>query len=70
MAILLVKCPHTDRPFSTGIEIHGAETLTNLPDVCSRINCPECGLEHVWWTSESWLEDRLEVPSPKDERLN
>ena len=38
MAILLVKCPHTDRPISTGIEIHDAETLINLPDVCSRIN--------------------------------
>jgi len=48
MAILLVKCPHTDRPISTGIEIHDAETLINLPDVCSGINCPECGLEHVW----------------------
>ena len=65
MAILLVKCPRTDRPISTGIEIHDAETLINLPDVCSRINCPECGLEHVWRTREARLEDR--VPPPKNE---
>ena len=67
MAVLLIKCPHTDRPISTGIEIHDAETLTNLPDVCSRINCPECGLEHVWRAREAWLEDRVEIPPPKDE---
>jgi len=67
MAVLLIKCPHTDRPISTGIEIDGAETLAKLPDVLSHVKCPECGLEHAWWTREVWLEDRLEIPPPKDE---
>jgi hypothetical protein len=20
------------------------------------VNCPDCGLEHAWWTREAWLE--------------
>jgi hypothetical protein len=67
MAVLLIKCPHTDRPISTGIEIDGAETLANLPDVLSHVKCPECGLEHARWTREAWLQDLLEVPPPKEQ---
>ena len=67
MSILLIKCPHTDRPISTGIEIDSAETLAKLPDVLSHVKCPECGLEHTWWTREAWLEEFAEVSPPKDE---
>jgi hypothetical protein len=69
MAILLIKCPHTGRPISTGIEVYSAETLAKLPDVLSHIKCPECGLEHAWWTREAWLQDRVEVP-PAEGGLN
>jgi hypothetical protein len=61
MAVLLIKCPHTDRPISTGIEVD-AETFAKLPDILSYMKCPECGLEHAWWTREAWLENRVEVP--------
>jgi hypothetical protein len=57
MATLLIKCPHTDRPISTGIEVD-PETLANLPNILSHVKCPECGLEHAWWTREAWLEER------------
>ena len=63
MAFLLIKCPHTERAISTGIEIEGAQTLAMLPDVLSYQKCPECDLEHVWWTREAWLEPELQVPS-------
>ena len=33
MAVMLIKCPHTGRPISTGIELYGSETLARLPDV-------------------------------------
>jgi len=66
MAVSLIKCPHTDRPISTGIELD-AETFAKLPDILSYMKCPECGLEHAWWTGEAWLEDRAEIPPPKDE---
>jgi hypothetical protein len=64
MAVLLIKGPHTDRPVSTGIELD-AETFAKL--LLSYTKCPECGPEHAWWTREAWLEDRVEVPPPKDE---
>jgi hypothetical protein len=67
MAVLLIKCPHTNRPISTGIEIDGAETLAKLPDVLSDVKCPECGLEHAWWKREAWLEERVEVLPAEDE---
>jgi hypothetical protein len=66
MAILLIKCPHTDRTVSTGLEVD-AHTFTNLPDILSYLTCPECGLEHAWWTREAWLEEQVEVSPPKDE---
>ena len=51
MGSLLIKCPHSGRPISTGIEIE-ADSLLNLPDVLSHVKCPECRLEHAWWTRE------------------
>ena len=46
MGILLIKCPLSGRPISTGIEIE-ADSLLNLPDVLSHVKCPECRLEHA-----------------------
>jgi hypothetical protein len=63
---LLIKCPHTDRPISTGIEVD-LQTFAKLPDVLSHLKCPECGLEHAWWTREAWLEEVDPVgPSDKE----
>jgi len=67
MAVLLIRCPHTGRAISTGIELDSAETLARLPDVLSRLKCPQCDLEHAWWTREAWLEDRVELSPRKDE---
>jgi hypothetical protein len=66
MSILLIKCPHTGRPISTGIEVD-ADTFAALPDVLSYLTCPECGLTHAWWTREAGLEEAVEVGPPKDE---
>jgi hypothetical protein len=69
MAVLLIKCPHTDRPVSTGIELD-AETFAKLPDILSYMKCPECGLEHAWWTREAgwkteWKFHRLRTKRHK-----
>ncbi len=34
MAVLLIKCPYTDRPIPTGIEVD-PESFANLPDILS-----------------------------------
>jgi hypothetical protein len=63
MAILLIKLPHTGRPISTGIEID-PDSFANLPEVLSYMKCPECGLDHAWWTREAWLGEAVEVAAP------
>ena len=66
MSILLIRCPHTGRPISTGIEL-APDAFDSLPDVLSYLTCPECGLQHAWWTREAWLEESVEVSPTKDE---
>jgi endogenous inhibitor of DNA gyrase (YacG/DUF329 family) len=66
MGVLLIKCPQTGKPVPTGIEVD-PKSFANLPDVLSYLKCPECGLDHAWWTREAWLEDQVEAPPPKDE---
>jgi hypothetical protein len=56
MATLLIMCPVTDSPISTGIETDQS-SVDRLPDVLSRTRCPKCGREHVWWPREAWLSD-------------
>jgi hypothetical protein len=66
MGILLIKCSHTGRPVSTGIEVD-QESFLALPDTLSYLACPECGLSHAWWTREAWLEEVAEVTARDDE---
>jgi hypothetical protein len=66
MSILLIRCPNTGKPISTGIEL-APDAFAALPDVLSYLTCPECGLEHPWWTREAWLEEAVEVSPTKDE---
>ena len=66
MAILLIKCPHTHRPISTGIETD-PQSFAALPENLSHVKCPQCGLEHAWWTREAWLEDAGEIGPPDKE---
>jgi hypothetical protein len=55
MAVLLIKCPHTGKAISKSFEID-PDSFAELPDVLSHVKCPNCGLEHAWWTREAWLE--------------
>ena len=56
MPQLMIKCPHTARPVSTGVEVENAQ-LEQLPDVPMQVNCQACGMTHSWWKRESWLAD-------------
>jgi hypothetical protein len=66
MGILLIKCPHTGRPISTGIEVD-QKSFLSLPDTLSYLTCTECGLVHAWWTREAWLEEAVAIEPPEDE---
>jgi hypothetical protein len=56
LGIVMVRCPKTGRELSTGIEMDAA-SLEQLPDIRSKIECPVCGVEHVWSTREAWLDN-------------
>jgi len=67
-AVLLIKCPHPNRPISKASRCM-AETLARLLDVLSHLKGPECGLEHAWWTREAWLQDEGKMSAPEDEAV-
>jgi hypothetical protein len=56
----MIKCPYRGQSVSTGIEVDPS-TFDQLPDTLILSRCPLCGLEHVWWKREAWLE---ELPPP------
>ena len=56
MGLLMIVCPNTGQPISTGIETD-EYSLDQVPDVLARTRCPLCGLDHSWWKREAWLAD-------------
>jgi hypothetical protein len=61
MGALMITCPTTGQPISTGIETD-EYSLRQIDDVPARTHCPFCGLDHIWWKREAWLADRPEQP--------
>jgi len=47
MGVLLVKCPLTEKEFSTGINAD-RDSLIGLRAIVTRSFCPHCGAEHAW----------------------
>jgi hypothetical protein len=56
MALVMIKCPQTARPISTGIEIEQTG-LEELPDIAASTYCPACGMTHQWRGVEAWLAE-------------
>ena len=46
MLSLMIRCPHTGQPISTGIETD-EYSLKQIDDVPSRTRCPICGRSHM-----------------------
>jgi hypothetical protein len=53
---LMIMCPNTGQPISTGIETD-EYSLKQIADVPTRTRCALCGLDHTWWKREAWLAD-------------
>ena len=47
MGSLMLRCPMTDRNFSTGIHTD-IDSLKLVPDTRITARCPYCGQEHTW----------------------
>ena len=68
MASLMIRCPNTGEPISTGIETD-QYSLQQIADVPSLTRCPICGLDHTWWKRDAWLAEvhqPLPQPQPQD----
>jgi hypothetical protein len=59
MGVVVVKCPVTGRPFSTGIQVEREDFDALQQDSMTTSRCPHCGLEHIWWTREARCIDAL-----------
>jgi predicted RNA-binding Zn-ribbon protein involved in translation (DUF1610 family) len=59
MGVVVVKCPVTGRPFSTGIQVEREDFEALQQDSMTTSRCPHCGLEHIWWTREARCIDAL-----------
>jgi hypothetical protein len=74
MGVLLLRCPHTGRDLTTGIQTD-AESFSRLPQVLTQTGCPHCGSVHFWLPREAkfaetisprdWIENQQRVPGRK-----
>jgi hypothetical protein len=51
---LMLRCPMTDRHFSTGIDTN-RKSLKRIPYIRLFVRCPYCGREHTWGPREAPL---------------
>ena len=56
MGELMINCPKTGKPVSTGIYI-GREKLGAMPVFFSSLFCPSCGSSHEWFARDAWVCD-------------
>jgi hypothetical protein len=56
MGIVMINCPETRRPISTGIAVDRA-TFHSTPVFFSRTLCPHCDKEHEWFAKNAWVCD-------------
>jgi hypothetical protein len=56
MGVVMVKCPATERAFSTGIEAE-VSRFGRTPVFFGRSHCPHCDAEHEWFARDAWVEE-------------
>jgi hypothetical protein len=64
MGQLMLRCPMTDRNFSTGIDTD-RESLKRIPYTGIAVRCPYCGCERTWGPREAPLAES----TPLGERI-
>ena len=54
MADILVQCPRTGTPISTGLKTEWV-VLHSLPRLAMSLRCPVCGQTHKWNPADAWV---------------
>ncbi len=58
MGTVMIRCPATGRPISTGIEAE-RERFVRSPVFFARTFCPMCRTEHEWFAQQAWVDERV-----------
>ncbi len=61
---LSFRCPRTERPVATGIEIDYA-ALRNVQPVTVRLLCPFCESQHEWKLADGLLGEPRNLKTPE-----
>ena len=56
MGMLMIRCPNTGRPISTGKYVASA-TFRATPVFFSRTYCTLCDMMHEWFAKDAWVCD-------------
>jgi len=56
MGFVMIRCPATGRPISTGIAID-RRSFDATPVFYSQTFCPLCRSEHQWFAKEAWVQE-------------
>ena len=59
MAIVMIVCPTTGVPASTGVDTHEE---WRLPGQSRMLKCTACGQLHAWNQLKSWVDWRAAAP--------
>jgi hypothetical protein len=61
MAMVLIKCPTTDLPVSTGLFMAESEfESAAFQEEARRLSCPLCNEVHVWQKDQAYLVEEEE----------
>jgi hypothetical protein len=63
MGRLMLRCPMTDRNYSTGIETDD-DTLGLVQDATITAHCPYCGQDHSLRPRDAWLAETIPLGEP------
>jgi hypothetical protein len=56
MAELTFRCPYSNRPIATGIDLERADAL-KMRDIPVRVRCPYCGCTHDGTVADGELRE-------------
>ena len=63
MGMVMIKCPHTGRAISTGIEAE-RESYGRAAVFFARTFCPICRTNHEWFARQAWVRDTGPILEP------
>jgi hypothetical protein len=58
MALVMLRCPMTDRNYSTGIDTN-MDNLKRVQNISGASVCPYCKRDHDWRPNDTWLAEAV-----------